>query len=198
MSLADIIQAGTPKQNRCHKPSRLVSGNAGRLSLRAFYLQVYPLILSCRVCEEQSGRVAEALSDDLRKKVLGAYAAGKGTLRELAERFDVSHGWVKKIRKAELVTGSQERVPQRRRRRIDTGPLRALVDHKPDIVLHEMQEKLAASGVTVSQTHLWRLLKKMDLRLKKSRSTPQNATRKKTVASGKSSSGNSRRSRPRI
>jgi hypothetical protein len=49
--------------------------------------------------------MARAYSDDLRKKVLGAYASGEGTLRQLAERFDVSYGWVAKIHAAELATG---------------------------------------------------------------------------------------------
>jgi transposase-like protein len=59
--------------------------------------------------------MARAYSDDLREKVLSAYASGKGTLRELAERFDVSYGWVAKIHAMELASGSRQRVPQRRR-----------------------------------------------------------------------------------
>jgi transposase len=38
--------------------------------------------------------MAGAYSNELRRKVLSAYASGKGTMRELAARFDVSYGWV--------------------------------------------------------------------------------------------------------
>ncbi len=143
-----------------------------------------------------SGGMARAYSDDLRKKVLGAYACGKGTLRELAERFDVSYGWVAKIHAAELATGQRSRVPQRRRpSAIDGEQVRQLVRAKPDIVLRELRERMLASGQPVSSTQLWRVLKKLGLRLKKSRSTPPSATQKKTAAAAKSSSRSSVRSR---
>jgi transposase len=140
--------------------------------------------------------MARAYSDDLRKKVLGAYASGKGTFRQLAERFDVSYGWVAKIHAAELATGHRGRVPQRRRpSSIDGEQVRRLVLAKPDIVLRELRERMLASGQPVSSTQLWRVLKKLGLRLKKSRSTPPSATRKKTSSAAKPSSKASVRSR---
>ena len=45
--------------------------------------------------------MARAYYDDLRRKVLSTYAAGKGTMRELAQRFEVSYGWVLQIAAAE-------------------------------------------------------------------------------------------------
>jgi len=140
--------------------------------------------------------MARAYSDDLRKKVLGAYASGKGTLRELAVRFDVSYGWVAKIHIAELGTGSQLRTPQRRRpSRIDPEQVRQLVRAKPDIVLRELQQAMLASGQRVSVTQLWRVVKQLGLALKKSRSTPPSATQKRTAGSAKSSSTGSARFR---
>jgi len=140
--------------------------------------------------------MARAYSDDLRKKVLGAYASGKGTFRQLAERFDVSYGWVAKIHAAELATGQRGRVPQRRRpSSIDGEQVRQLVLAKPDIVLRELRERMLASGQPVSSTQLWRVLKKLGLRLKKSRSTPPSATQKKTSSAAKPSSQASVRSR---
>jgi transposase len=140
--------------------------------------------------------MARAYSDDLREKVLGAYASGKGTLRELAERFDVSYGWVAKIHAAELATGRRARVPQRRRPSgIDGAQVRRLVRAQPDIVLRELREQMLASGQRVSQTQLWRVLKKLGLRLKKSRSTPPSATAKRTASAAKHSSQASVRSR---
>jgi transposase len=142
--------------------------------------------------------MARAYGDDLRKKVLGAYAAGKGTLREIAERFDVSYGWVKKIHVAELATGSRCRVPQRRRpSAVDAELVGRLVREKPDIVLRELADQMCERGHRVSKPQLWRVLKKLGLRLKKSRSTPPSATPKRTSAAAKRSSIGSLRSRPK-
>ena len=99
--------------------------------------------------------MARAYSDDLRAKVLGAYASGKGTLRQLAERFDVSYGWVAKIHAAELATGRRARIPQRRRTSgIDGEHVRKMVRAKPDIVLRELREQMLASGQRISHTQL--------------------------------------------
>jgi transposase len=142
--------------------------------------------------------MARAYSDDLRCKVLSAYAAGKGTMRELAERFDVSHGWILKIHAAQRKSGSYKRVPQRRAAsRIDSDLILRLVEAQPDIVLVELQQKAAEQGVRASTVHLWRILRKLGLRLKKSRSTPPSATPKTTSASAKSISRPSPRSRPK-
>ena len=142
--------------------------------------------------------MARAYGDDLRKKVLGAYAGGKGTLRQLAERFDVSYGWVKKIHVAELATVSRCRVLQRRRpSAVDGDLVRRLVKQKPDIVLRELAMAMRERGQPASQTQLWRVLKKLGLRLKKSRSMPPSATAKRTAASARSSATGSPRSRPK-
>jgi transposase len=140
--------------------------------------------------------MARAYSDDLRRKVLSAYAAGKGTMRELAERFDVSYGWVLKIAAAQRESGSYKRVPQRRAAsRIDAELIRRLVEAQPDIVLVELQQKAAEQGARASTVHLWRILGKLGLRLKKSHSTPLSATPKRTSASARFTSKPSPRSR---
>jgi len=144
--------------------------------------------------------MARAYSDDLRGKVLAAYAAGKGTMKELAERFGVSYGWVAKIHAVERRTGSRARPAQSRRGRasaIDGELVRRLVKSRPDIVLRELQEELGKVGTRVSIAHLARLLSRLGLRLKKSRFTPQNATPTPTVSSAKRSSGRSHRLRPK-
>ena len=144
--------------------------------------------------------MARAYSDDLRVKVLAAYAAGKGTLKELSERFGVSYGWVAKIHAMELRTGSRSRPVQRsrgRQSRIDTGLLRGLVKRSPDIVLRELQQEMREAGTEVSIAHLARVLGRLGLRLKKSRSTPPSATPKPTGSAAKPSSSGSRRSRPK-
>ena len=144
--------------------------------------------------------MARAYSDDLREKVLAAYAAGKGTLQELAERFGVSYGWVAKIHAVELRTKSRLRPLQKSRgrpSRIDDDLVRRLVKQRPDIVLRELRQQLLESGTTVSIAHLARVLNRLGLRLKKSRSTPLSATPRPTAASAKRSLPRSGKSRPK-
>src|ERR1700743_1836024 len=102
--------------------------------------------------------MARAYSDDLRRKLLEAHAAGKGTLSELAERFGVSLPWAWKVSAAHKRSGAVERAPQSRhgrRSRVDRGRVRALLKAKPDLVLRELCEELERSGMTVSHTQMW-------------------------------------------
>ncbi|MEO7029341.1 MAG: hypothetical protein ABI147_08040 [Acidobacteriaceae bacterium] len=142
--------------------------------------------------------MARAYSDDLRKKLLEAHAFGKGTLRELAERFGVSVGWAFKVSAAKRQTGSSLRTPQRRApSRIDGERVRRLVENKPDIILRELQAELGRAGQPISLAHMARVVKQLGLRLKKSRSTPPSATPKLTGSGAKRSSNSSARSRPK-
>ncbi len=142
--------------------------------------------------------MARAYSDDLRKKLLEAHAAGKGTLRELAERFGVSVGWAFKVSAAKRQTGSAMRTPQRRAAsRIDGGRVRRLVEQKPDIILRELQAELGRVGQPIRLAHMARVVKQLGLRLKKSRSTPPSAIPKPTGSGAKRSSPSSARSRPK-
>ncbi len=142
--------------------------------------------------------MACAYSDDLRKKLLKAHAAGNGTLRELAERFGVSAGWAFKVSAAKRQSGSAVRVPQRRAgSRIDKERVRRLVESKPDIILRELQAELGLAGQMISLAPMARVVKQLGLRLKKSRSTPPSATPKPTRSGAKRSSSGSARSRPK-
>jgi transposase len=143
--------------------------------------------------------MARSYSDDLRRKLLKAYVAGQGTLRELAVRFDVSVAWAWKISSAHKKTGSMERQPQVRHgrsSRVDIERVKQLLDARPDLTLRGLKEALAEAGAPVSQSHLWRVVRALGYRLKKSRSTPPSATQKPTangVSSSLSGSGRSRR-----
>ena len=105
--------------------------------------------------------MARPYSDDLRRKLLEAFDQGNGSLSELAGRFSVSLGWAWKISAARKRTGRMERPSYRpgAKRRID---------------------------LRVSTQHLWRVVKRLGFRLKKSHSTPKNATRKRTASGAKS------------
>lgn len=142
--------------------------------------------------------MAGAYSDDLRKKLLKAHLAGQGTLRELAVRFDVSVAWAWKVSSAHKKTGSMERQPQSRHgrvSRVDVEQVKRLLDAQPDLTLHGLKEALAEVGTSVGPAHLWRVLRGLGYRLKKSRSTRPNATPKPTANGAPRSFSGSARSR---
>ena len=99
---------------------------------------------------------------------------------------------MRRSRQQFLRTGKIERVPQSR-----YGPvsrvtavaenwLRDQVRAIPDATLAELRQGLGnALGIEVSRSHMGRLLHRMQLRLKKNRSTPPSKTRKKAAVSGK-------------
>lgn len=145
--------------------------------------------------------MAKAYSDDLRRRFLSAYERGEGTLEELAERFMVSLGYGKKLRRQSRRSGRMERVEQRRGtpRKLLDGPreqLRRWVVADHDLTLNRLQRKLLEEvGVGISRAQVARVLKSMGLRLKKSHSTPRNGTRNRTASDGGSLSRASDRSR---
>jgi transposase len=134
--------------------------------------------------------MARAFSDDLRRRILVAYAGGGVTLAALAERFAVGFEYVRKIRKQQLRSGQMERMPQARH-----GPasrvtaavqqqLRGQVREQPDLTLSELQQRVRkTAGVELSKSLLWLWLRRLGLRVKKNRSTRKSTTRRK-LASG--------------
>ena len=132
-----------------------------------------------RVARLRTEPMAQPYSNDLRKKLLKAYAAGRGSLEELAGQFGVSYGYTKKIRVQQLETGSMERPRQLRH-----GPsgqlraeikqyLRAAVAKQPDVTLAELREQLRAEHqVKISRSRLWYWLRSLGLRHKKNAARP--------------------------
>ena len=121
-----------------------------------------------------------AYSDDLRSKLLRAYAAGRGSLEELARQFGVSYGYSKKIRRQQLESGQLERPPQLRHG--PTGQLnaeikqyvRSVVGKQPDVTLAELRELLwAAHHIQISRSRLWYWLRGLGLRHKKNAARPR-------------------------
>ncbi len=130
--------------------------------------------------------MAQAYSNDLRRKLLEAHEQGRGTLEELAEEFGVSLGYAKKISAALRRTGRMERTEQRHGRINQVTPLvqerlREWLRQQPDRTLAELQRQLREQmQVSLSIPRLWVVLRQMKLRLKKSRSMPRSRTRRKT------------------
>ena len=138
--------------------------------------------------------------DDLRRKFLLAYDGGESSLEQLASRFLVSVGWAKKISAARNRTGQAERVPHKPGRKPHAGveakkQVKAWFVQQPDLTLAEVQQKLLdQAGVSLSLPQIWKLLGKLGLRLKKSRSTPPSAIPRPIASSARSLWLGSRRS----
>src|SRR5215831_10602212 len=117
--------------------------------------------------------MAKAYSDDLRRRILQAYEQREGSEADLARRFRVSLGYVKKVRQQLRRTGKMDRVPHQPGRKPKfsepiRAQLRSWLQQQPDLTLVELQERLRAQvGLQVSVPSLWVVLRKIGLRLKK-------------------------------
>ena len=113
--------------------------------------------------------MAQPYSNDLRVKMLEAYEAGAGSLRELASQFRVSWGYSKKIRAHQVRTGEKVRPVQLRHGPVsriseaEREKLRTWLRERPDLTIAELRERLAGEGVAVSWSRVGQMLRKMGL-----------------------------------
>jgi len=155
-----------------------------------------------------AGELRDALSmakpydDDLRRKFLAAYDRGEGSIPALSARFGVSVPWGWKISAARKRSGHSERVrhhPGRKRKVDETVEQQVLkwVAERTDLTLEQLRIKLSDEAkISLCLSAVWLLVRRLGLRLKKSRSTPASATPKpikKGARSSLSASGRSRR-----
>ncbi len=129
--------------------------------------------------------MARAFSDDLRRRILLAYAGGGVSLAALAERFAVGFEYVRKIRKQQRRTGRMERVPQGRHGPVSRvtatvqQQLQAHLREQADATLWELQQRVRdGRGRKLSKSLIWLWLQRLGLRVKKNRSTRKSKTRK--------------------
>lgn len=120
------------------------------------------------------------LSLDLRERILRSYDKGEGTREDIAQRFAVSLGMVKKLLQQRRHTGCIK--PRHhlagRKRLIDTGHRIALRQHlkrKPDMTLSELREAL---GLDCTLPAIHYVLVDMGLTYKKRHSAPPSRTAK--------------------
>jgi transposase len=115
----------------------------------------------------------EAYPTKVRELVLDAYERGVGT-GEIAETFQVSPSWARKVRRRWREHGVRTAIAQKHgpdplldagRR----GELAALVEATPGATLEELRRQL---DVPVSVSTVFRALEDIRLTLKKSRRTP--------------------------
>lgn len=126
--------------------------------------------------------VMKAYSMDLRKRVLAAYDSGKYTLKQVAERFEVTTRWIQQLRQRRELEGTiaphpqnQGRKPAFRDKQLEA--LNEFVKTHPDATLEEIQEHFASS-VTCSIVAIHYTLKRLGWRYKKKRYEPANRTEK--------------------
>lgn len=115
---------------------------------------------------------------DLRERILAAYDNDEGTRAEMAQRFRVSLGLVKKLLQQRRRTGDiapRHRFSGRKPMIGAThrGQLRTLLARKNDLTLKELR---VAAGIKCSLQAINVVLGKMGLTYKKRRSTPASKT----------------------
>ena len=118
------------------------------------------------------------ISLDLRERIVAACDAQEGTREEVAKRFKVSLGMVKKLLAQRARTGdlgARYRYCGRKAKLMPErgGEMKQLVAKEPDLTLAEIKERLGL-GCTVAAIH-W-VLAKMGLTYKKRRSMRPNRT----------------------
>lgn len=103
---------------------------------------------------------------ELRDRVLAACDAGQPS-KQVAERYDVSRSWVRRLKQRRRETGETAPRPRGGRRppMFDRPRLAELVREQPDATLAELRERL---GVVVSLTAICRALRQAGITLKKS------------------------------
>src|SRR5262245_61519208 len=121
-------------------------------------------------------------SQDLRDRIMQALETGTTTQRAIAERFYVSGSFVEKLWQRWRRSGSSAAKPHAGGRQGHLKDhlefLRSEVAKQPDATLADLRDGLvAAQGPRVSTATICRALQRLQLPLKKSRSTPRNGTR---------------------
>lgn len=120
----------------------------------------------------------KAYSMDLRKRVMAAYDSGRYTLKQVAERFDVTVRWIQQLRRRRKLEGSiaphpqnQGRKPAFRGKQLEE--LNEFVQRRPDATLEEIKEHFAEK-ITCSIVAIHYTLKRLGWRYKKKLYEPVN------------------------
>jgi transposase len=117
----------------------------------------------------------QAYSLDLRQRVVSAYENGVETILEVAERFQVSDSFIKKLLRRKRTTGTIAPIGHR-----GGQPKRLSEKHRkwilktvlatPDITLEDLRESLLSEhNISASVPTLSRELRALNLRRKKNR-----------------------------
>ena len=111
-------------------------------------------------------------SMDLRVRVMADVDCGMGT-NAVAKKYRVSADWVRKLKRFRRETGDfgprKQRVSHATKLDSHLEELQQLVADKPDSTLKEL---CAALSVSVSQSTVWRALRRLQMTFKKSSARP--------------------------
>jgi transposase len=121
-------------------------------------------------------KLMKTISTDLRERIVAACDRGDGTRQQIAERYEVSLGLVKKLLQQRQRTGDiaprhrfsgrKPKITVQHQQR-----LKKLVHAHPDMTLEELRD---AIGIDCTPQAIHYMLLRMDLPLKKRRSVPPN------------------------
>ena len=130
----------------------------------------------------------KALSLDLRERILSTYDKENGTREQVARRFRVSLGMVKKLIQQRRHTGeigSRRYLCGRKPRILEShrSQMRAILKKKPDITLKELREAVALD-CTLPAIHY--VLEDMGLTYKKRLSMPASRSARMSPKRGRS------------
>ena len=124
-------------------------------------------------------RTMRLCSLDLRQRVINAYEGKEGSQRQIAERFQVSQSFVKKLIYRYRETGTIEPKPHGQRlephvgavaiiKKSELKQIEELVNEQPDALLRELCERWEITkGIKVSISTMHRRLEKLKLTTKK-------------------------------
>ena len=130
-------------------------------------------------------------SVDLRERILATYDEREGTREEVARRFRVSLGMVKKLLQQRRHTGSiapRHHLAGRKPLLVAAHQrqMRSLLGQKPDLTLKELRDTMALD-CSLQAIHV--VLAKMGLTYKKRRSVPPSRIARTSPERGKSGGG---------
>ena len=116
--------------------------------------------------------MAKAYSQDLRDRILAAYDRGKPT-RQIAESFDVSPAWARRVKQRRRESGATSARPMGGLRvvKVDLQRLRELVAQQPDATIKELHQRL---NCDCSESAVGMALGRLNLTFKKRRSMRPN------------------------
>ena len=128
----------------------------------------------------------KTISLDLRERILAAYDQQEGTREEVARRFRVSLGLVKKLLQQRRRTGDIAPRHHCSGRKPQILPahqsrLQALLHRQPDLTLEELR---MATGLACTLPAIHYVLKKLGLTYKKRHSTPASKPARMSRAPG--------------
>ena len=131
---------------------------------------------------------------DLRERILAVYDKGQDTREQVARRFDVSVGLVKKLLQQRRRTGNlapRHRFSGRKPTILPSHhrQMRQLLAAKPDLTLPELRQ---ATGLRCTLPAIHYALQRMDLTYKKRHSGPANKTAQTSPGHGGAGGGGRR------